>query len=153
MSPPTYRSAVPYAVCLRRACYFAVLLGGVVLMVGAVVLPFGWAMSGNRAGFLAGAAAGGVCLLAAAVALTVSEPFRKPQYMLALVNVGMMTAWESPWRRIGGTFRGGPLAEAGFLYYLVVFYPVTLAVETFLACPGPIEEGSHGTGLRRVSHG
>ena len=32
-------------------------------------------------------------------------------------------------------FRGGPLAEAGFLYYLLVFYPVTLVVETVLSLP------------------
>jgi len=31
--------------------------------------------------------------------------------------------------------RGGPLADAGFLYYLVLFYPVTLTAETFLLLP------------------
>ena len=35
-------------------------------------------------------------------------------------------------------FRGGPLADAGFLYYLVVFYLVTLTVETFLALGGRV---------------
>ena len=30
---------------------------------------------------------------------------------------------------------GGPLANAGFLYYLLVFYPVTLAAETGLSLP------------------
>ncbi len=30
---------------------------------------------------------------------------------------------------------GGPLAEAGLLVYLVVFYPVTLAAETALCLP------------------
>ena len=33
-------------------------------------------------------------------------------------------------------FLGGPLADAGFLYYVVLFYPVTLIAETFLSTPG-----------------
>jgi hypothetical protein len=40
-------------------------------------------------------------------------------------------------------FAGGPLADAGFLYYLVVFYPITLAVETLLALPRFAAGDSH----------
>ncbi len=29
----------------------------------------------------------------------------------------------------------GPLAEAGVMYYLLVFYPITLAIETLLSLP------------------
>ncbi len=121
----------------RRLLFRGVLLGAVVLVAAAVILPLGWAISGNRTGLFAAAAAGGVCLLAALAALAVSEPLRRPQHTLALVLLGMLIRMGIP---LGAAltvyFHGGPLANAGFLYYLVVFYPVTLTVETFLSSPG-----------------
>ncbi len=112
-------------------------MGAVVLVAAAVILPLGWAISGNRTWLFAAAAAGGVCLLAALAALAVSEPLRRPQHTLALVLLGMLIRMGIP---LGAAltvyFHGGPLANAGFLYYLVVFYPVTLTVETFLSSPG-----------------
>ena len=121
----------------QRSLLFRIaLLVGCVFIAAAAILPLGWAISGNRAGLFAGAAAGGVCLLAAAMALILCEPFRKPQYMLTLVNVGMMIRMGIPLAAaLAIHFRGGPLADAGFVYYAVVFYPVTLAAETFLAFP------------------
>jgi hypothetical protein len=117
----------------------AILLGAVVLVAAAVILPFGWVISGNRAGVLAAAAAGGVCLLGAWTALALSEPLRRPQHLLALVLVGMMIRMGIPLAAaLAVYFRGGPLADAGFLYYVVGFYPVTLAAETGLTLPrGP----------------
>ena len=111
-------------------------LGAVVITAAAVVLPLGVAISGNRNGFLAGAAAGGVCLLAAWTALGLCEPFRRPKHMLAFVLVGMMIRIGIPLAAaLTVYFIGGPLADAGFLYYAIVFYPLTLAVETFLSLP------------------
>jgi hypothetical protein len=87
-------------------------------------------------GFLAGLAAGGVCLLAAWMALYSSEPLRRPQQMLTLVIVGMMIRMGIPLiAALAIFYLGGPLADAGFLYYLIVFYPVTLTVETLLSLP------------------
>ncbi len=107
------------------------------VMAAAVVLPLGWVISGNRTGLFAAAAAGGVCLLAAWTALGVSELLRRPQHMLALVLAGMMIRMGIPLAAaLAVYFSGGPLADAGFLYYLVVFYPITLTVETFLSWPG-----------------
>ena len=58
--------------------------------------------------------------------------------MLALVLVGMMIRMGIPLAAaLTVYFRGGPLADAGFLYYLVVFYPVTLTAETLLFLPEP----------------
>ena len=57
---------LPSADCRRRSLLFRIVfLGAVVIVAAAVVLPLGWTISGNRAGFFAGAVAGGVCLLAA----------------------------------------------------------------------------------------
>jgi hypothetical protein len=88
-------------------------------------------------GLLAAAVAGGVCLLAGLTALALSEPLRRPQYLLALVFVGMMIRMGIPLAAaLAVYFLGGPLAEAGFLYYVVLFYAVTLITETFLSAPG-----------------
>ncbi len=120
----------------RSLLFRAVFLGIVVLIAAIVILPLGWAISGNRVGFFAAAAAGGVCLLAAWTALGLSELFRRPQQILALVFVGMTVRMGIPLvAALTVYFRGGPLADAGFLYYLVVFYPVTLAAETYLFLP------------------
>jgi hypothetical protein len=36
---------------------------------------------------------------------------------------------------------GGPLANAGLLYYLLVFYPITLAVDVALSLPSTSRAG------------
>ena len=117
---------------LFRAAFLAV----VAVLAAAVILPLGWAISGNRTGLFAGAAAGGVCLLAAWTALGLSEPLRRPMYMLAQLFVGMLIRMGIPLAAaLAVYFRGGPLADAGFLYYVVLFYPVMLVAETFLVLP------------------
>jgi hypothetical protein len=114
----------------------ATFLGVVVVMAAAVILPLGWAISGNQTGLVAGVAAGGVCLLAAWIALGLGDTLRKPQQILALVIVGMMTRMGIPLAAaLIVYFCGGPLADAGFLYYLILFYPVTLTAETLLFLP------------------
>jgi hypothetical protein len=117
---------------LIRAAFLAVL----VLVAGAIILPLGWAMSYSRTGILAGAVAGGVCLLAAWIALALSEPLHRRQQVLGVVLVGMLVRMGIPLAAaLGVYFLGGPLADAGFLYYLVAFYPVTLTAETLLFLP------------------
>ena len=114
----------------------AICLGGVVLVATAAILPLGWAITGNRMGIFTGATAAGACLLGTWIALFLSEPLRRPQYMLALVLVGMMIRMGIPLAAaLIVFFLGGPLADAGFLYYLVVFYAVTLSVEIYLSMP------------------
>ncbi len=70
------------------------------------------------------------------MALALSEPLRRRQHVLALVLVGMMIRMGIPLAvALTVHFFGGPLADAGFLYYVVVFYPVTVIMETFLTAP------------------
>jgi len=114
----------------------AVFLGGMVLIAAGVVLPLGWTITHNLMGLTAGAAAGGVCLLAAWIALFLVEPHRKPEDMLALVLMGIVIRMGIPLiAALAVFFQRGPLADAGFLYYLIVFYLVTLSTETFLSLP------------------
>lgn len=121
----------------RQTLLFRVaVVGIVVIAAAAIILSAGWAISGNRMGIWAGSAAGGVCLLAAWIALIVGESLRRPQYALAGVLLAMLIRMGIPLAAALLVFlRGGPLADAGFLYYLVLFYPVTLTAETFLLLP------------------
>ncbi len=113
-----------------------------------LVLPLGWAISSNRMGFFAGAAAAGVCLAAAVTALGLSQSLRRPRQVLAFVLVGMTIRMGIPlMAALAVFFLGGPLADAGFLYYLVVFYPVMLTAETFLFLP---ERGSYEKNVPRA---
>ena len=46
---------------------------------------------------------------------------------------------------------GGPLVQAGLLYYFLLFYPLTLAVETTLSLPSarsPRPSAGEGQGVR-----
>jgi hypothetical protein len=127
----------------KSLIFRAVILGAVVLAAAGIILPLGWIITHNSMGLIASAAAGGICLLAGWVALVACEPLHRPQYALALVLVGVTTRMGIP---LAGAvvvqFLGRPLADAGFLYYLIVFYPITLAAGTVLALPQRRAEGS-----------
>lgn len=120
----------------RSLSFRLAFLGATMLVAMGIVLPLGWVVAGTRAGLLAGATAGGVCLLAAWIALAVSELLRGPKHVVSLVLVGMLIRMGIPLAvALILCFSGGPLADAGFLYYLIVFYPVTLTVETLFFLP------------------
>jgi hypothetical protein len=84
----------------------------------------------------AAAVAGLLCLVGAMFALVTSYLLRGPQFVLLSMLVGMALRLTIPLApAIVLHFRGGPLAGAGLLYYLVAFYLVTLTVETVLSLP------------------
>jgi len=111
------------------------------LLAISVVLLYGLAAPlaywlGGAASLLAATGAGAVCLLASALALALSTLLRRP----ALAFYGLLAAMAV---RTGIPLlcalvirlHGTPLAENGFIYYLVVFYLVTLGIETSLSLP------------------
>lgn len=116
------------------------LLVGIVVVYSALVCPVAWLIRGSF-GVISASVAGVLCLIGALGALFISHicNMLPPQTGL-LVGIPLSTAV-----RIGvpmglGTaihLSGGALAEAGFLYYLLVFYPITLAIETVLSLPEP----------------
>lgn len=113
----------------------AIVLVLAVLTVYGAVGPVAWFLSGS-VGLAAAGLAAGVCLGGAAAALATSHVFRAPQHVLYGVLFGMAARMGLPlaaglicWRQ------GGPLAEVGVLYYLLIFYPITLGVETVLSLP------------------
>ncbi|NQT11883.1 MAG: hypothetical protein HQ582_03985 [Planctomycetes bacterium] len=110
-------------------------LGLVVALAYGLVAPVAGYLAGG-VGLAAAAVAAGLCLAGATVALLSVHLFRGSSGALAGVLLGMAARMVIP---LGGGFalhsHGGPLAEAGLLYYLLVFYPITLALETWLSLP------------------
>jgi hypothetical protein len=67
-----------------------------------------------------------------------SHLLRGPKHALAALLAGMAARMGIPLAfGLAIHLQGGPLAEAGLLYYLLVFYPVALAAETALSLPPP----------------
>jgi hypothetical protein len=113
-----------------------IILVAVVSLVWVAVMPVCWWLHGF-AGFLAATVAAVACLAGAEAALVCSLCFAGSHHALSTLLVGMATRMGAP--LICGIIvhiQGGLLAEAGLLYYLLVFYPVALATETVLSLPG-----------------
>lgn len=121
----------------------AALLGLVVVVVCAAVAPVAWWLSGPL-GLAAAAAAAGVCLLGAVLALVVSHLLGGPKAALYGLLFGMALRMGIPLVfAVTIHLKGGVLARSGFLYYLILFYPVTLGVETALSLPKTDPAGRH----------
>jgi hypothetical protein len=98
----------------------------------AVAGPAGYFLSG-RTGLVAACAAAVFCCLGAFGALLVARWFRGPNGLLPRVLGGMFMRMTIPLAAVLGVqLSRSPLADAGFVYYVLVFYLVTLAVETGL---------------------
>jgi hypothetical protein len=108
------------------------LLLTIVLVAYACLAPIAYSISG-AAGLIAAAAAAGVCALGAALGMPVASLFRTPQTAMYGVAVSMLTRTALP-LALGVALQMNVawLAEAGFIYYLLAFYAVTLATETIL---------------------
>ena len=110
-------------------------LGLVVVGLYGLVAPVA-GLCGGRVGLLAAAAAAVLCLAGSGLALVVSHALREPNHVLYGMLFGMAARMGIP---LGFGLlchvQSGALAEAGLLYYLLVFYPVTLGVETALSLP------------------
>jgi len=113
----------------------------VVVLCSAVALlgvPMGSAayFLGGATGALAAATAGGVCLLGTVLALVVSHLLQGPKTVLYGMLSAMALRMGIPLVSVLALhLQDGSLARAGVMYYFLVFYPVTLAVETALSLP------------------
>jgi hypothetical protein len=97
-----------------------------------VAAPAAYLLSG-QIGLLAAGTAAVCCYLGAIGALLLAHWFRGPDGLLPRVLGGMFVRMSVPLACALGVQLGhGPLADAGFVYYVLVFYLVTLAVETGL---------------------
>lgn len=116
-----------------------------VAMLYGVVAPVAWLAAGSVAP-IAAAVAAGACLAGAMVALMIVHVCRSPQLALYGLLLGMAARMGLPLAAALAFWqRGGALAEAGLLYYLLVFYPITLGLETLLSLPSPRNRVGEGT--------
>ena len=113
----------------------AMILGAVVLAALAATAPVAIRLGGSVA-LAAAAMAAVLCLAGAAAALVIVDRLRTPNSALAALWIGMSVRTGVP-LAIGMAIHlhGGPLAQAGLLWYLLLFYLIALAVGTFLSLP------------------
>ena len=112
-----------------------VVLVAVVLVVWGIVAVVAGALAGAMA-LAAASVAAALCLAGAVAALLSGHWLRDPKLMLHALLAGMATRMGIPLAAgLVIHLRGGLLSDAGVLYYLLLFYPVTLGVETFLSLP------------------
>jgi hypothetical protein len=111
-------------------------LGVWMLAACALVAPVA-AWHSGPAGMITAAVAATFCLLGAEAALVLARRFRGPESAWKGMLLGMLPRMGIP--LVFGVIcqlRGGMLAQAGLLVYLVVFYPVALWAETILCLRG-----------------
>jgi hypothetical protein len=111
-----------------------VLLTGVLLAL-AIAAPVGWATRGWL-GIAAAAAAAACCWLGTAVAMVLTDLFRDPKSVWIGWMLGTVPRMGLPLvMAVAVKVRGGALFDSGLLYYLLVFYPVVLGLETVMSLP------------------
>jgi hypothetical protein len=114
----------------------ASILLGVTVAAAVLVIPIAMLTSG-RAGLVAVAFAMSVCLSSGVLAFWLVRHLRGPKAVIHQVLLGMMSRMGIPLAAcLFVHFHGGKLAEAGLVYYILVFYFVTLAAETALLVNG-----------------
>jgi hypothetical protein len=131
--------------CSRRSLGArAGILTAALLVTAGLVAPVAWLMGGWPSVAFA-AIAGGICLATAYVALLLRWTFGAPQYAVPVTLLVMMVRMGIPlFTVVGCQIFGGPLANVALLYYLLVFFPVMLAMETIVSAPRHTQmPGSH----------
>ncbi len=125
----------------------AVLVSGALLVAWLFLAPLAAWLDGS-AGLGAAGVGAAVCWLGAIVALLFTALLRGAGSFLPRLLMGMMARTMLP--LLLGTLlhvRVGWLAAAGMIYYLLVFYMVSLTIETMLLlAENPSAFGSKGAG-------
>jgi hypothetical protein len=119
------------AICRSQAGRALLLLGSL-LVSAAVVVPCAYAAE-QHWGVLSAVVAMATCLGGGFLALWLVQLCQGPGSVMPQVLLGMFARMGIPLLVcIIVYLQGGRLAEAGFVYYLLAFYFVTLIVETVL---------------------
>lgn len=110
-------------------------IAGAVLLTGSAVAPVAIWHAG-KGGLVAAVVAAAVCLTGAEVALLLGRRFREPHRAWIAFTIGMVPRMGVPLvAALIANFSAGPLVDCGFLYYLILFYFVTLGLETAVSAP------------------
>ena len=112
-------------------------LSAAVLLAWVAALAIGWQVLGPSALPTASLAAG-VCWLGASIALVLASLCTGPQAVLAGLGLGMIFRMGIPlgialWLQTSNA----QWRDAGFIWYVLAFYGVTLVLETWMLLPDP----------------
>jgi hypothetical protein len=115
----------------RSACFALVLAAALAIVFPIAIWMFG------AIGLWAALLAAAVVLLASAAGTALGELANGPSEALVKMLIGMAVRMALPLAAcILVQLKGGPLAAAGFVYFVLGFYLVALPVETLLAVCG-----------------
>jgi hypothetical protein len=110
-------------------------LAAVEALALAIVMPLAWLIGGQFAVFAAAVAAA-ACLVGGIFALAISGLFKDPSQAFAGLLLGMLFEMGIPLAvALACHLGGGKLSQSGVMFYLLVFFPITLAVKTLLSLP------------------
>ena len=119
-------------------------LTAIVALALAISLPPAW-MIGGQFAMLAAMTAAAACLCGGVLALAISGLFRDPAQAFVGVLLGMFADMGVPLAvAVACHLGGGELSRSGVIFYLLIFFPITLAVKTVLSLPKmtvPLENG------------
>jgi hypothetical protein len=119
----------------RSVALRGVILALVVLAALGAATPIAIRLGGLPA-LGAAAIAAALCLAGSAAALLIIDRFRTPGSALVALWIGMAVRTGVPFLvGVPIHLHGGPLAQAGLLWYLLLFYLVVLVAGTFLSLP------------------
>ena len=126
----------------QSAAVKALILTFAVLAPLSIVGPLAGCFGGTVA-VTAASLAALMCFAGAVLALAAYAILPRPKYAMAALLLGMAARMGIPFALgLAVHLQGGPLAKAGLLYYLLLFYPITLATETMLSLP-PARRSQH----------
>ena len=107
------------------------------ILLLAVITPFLW-IFGSAWSLVAAGVAAGLCTAGAVLGLWIHRVFGDPKLALTALLLGMSVNMGVPLAfGVAIHLHGGPLSESGFLYNLLFFYVLTLAMKTVLTLPLP----------------
>lgn len=110
----------------------SMLVCGSLLLAALVIVPCGYVAHG-WAGVFSASVAGATCLVGGLLAWMLVGLLNGPSNMVPRVLLGMFPRTGLPLAVSMVVYlKGGALAEAGFVYYILAFYFVILVVETLL---------------------
>ncbi len=109
------------------------ILGITLLVSGGIAIPVSYWRS-DLPGVYASAAAWTICFFSGVLALWLIQRFNGPNAVVHQVVSSTLARTSIPLAAcLVVHVYGGTLADAGFVYYILAFYLITLAVETMLA--------------------
>jgi len=126
----------------QTLCKQSIFVRSLVLVIFEIFLfagitPFLW-IFGPAWSLIAAGTAAGLCMTGGLLALWIHHVFRDPKSALTALLLGMAANTGVP-LALGLVIHlnCGPLSRSGFIYYLLFFYLLTLAMKTMLTLPLP----------------